>query len=1137
MSGNKKKSKKRFEKNHKKFNKYSEGSKVDYEEKKNKSLLVISSIFFILFLTSFISAETFTFDNVKSFQKTADSYGIATIRNSVLGIQTSDIMKVELKKNTDFCMINCSAEGTAELYQDAWLLSDAYFKDLNTGKDKAISYQIYIQDGTIKGEQQVKVCTEGKPIYNKLNNSYSIPKECHSDYITVDIPNWVLYKGEKLKKGKYNWKIEGQKGIYDNIDWIGEFDGVKVIEWASWNSGFEEGLVSVYQLNEGVNGTTTQENVSSIYNGTLNGNIGWNSNGIYLNASSNNGGYIRAGGWNYLDSLNVGSVSFWIYPTLTPTSSYCNPPQTQCAPVSGAQNPGGGWMIALTNSLNLAFSPNNGAGGYATSTFTNATSLNSWGNAVFTFNGTNVSAYLNGQYITSTTYGSWSFGSFTGLDIAGWGVTGTGFTGMLDEFYVWNRTLSSSEVNDLYNNGFGIFYKSYSPLTITLNSPIDYYNSSSSSITLNCSAINLNKVQNISLWVNGIRNYTLTNGVTNFSEIYRTLDLADEVYNWTCSADDNATITNTEWATNRTFIIDTGVPLVNITSILNTTYWTNYTTTNLINISLNFSQSDPHLESCWYYNQSANVSINCGENASVVLPYGTYTFWLYANDTLGLEASYNVTANWNYLIFQNNISYAAIIAEGYKDDFSVIINTSLPLTQSYLNFNGINYSSSVSSSVSSYSLSNSIYPIFNGTLEIPFYFLMKINGNWYATEILNQTIIPLNLSICSASVNSSLITFFLKDEKTTTLSINGSMQVLLNINSLNNPGIKTFNLSAEGINNLSICYSPSLLNKSLFYLDYQVKYWAHSYSTEMFNTQSSEMSLYPKNISLYDLNSTEATRFKITYKGNDFVQKEGYLIQLLRKYIDKDSYEIVEAPLTSSLGEAILSIDLNNNQYSIITSKNGIVYDTYENIIFACDNALVSLCTFPLDGKIETYSELSFEQINDVSYTVAIDENTNISQVTFSTISGNNSNFNLVIVKTDSIGKSIVYNNSVTASTGIFEYQLNRSPITFESTKYDYVFSKNNGLIFNKEIVIDDAKNLEWNNNNYFILIILILTLVGMAFVSAEAVVLVGGIGFIVGGILALISGVNIIVGIGGIIFTILGIFIIIHKMTEGGTA
>ncbi len=1103
MSGNKKKSKKRFEKNHKKFNKYSEGSKVDYEEKKNKSLLVISSIFFILFLTSFISAEIFTIDNVKSFQKTADSYGIATIKNSVFGIGTSDIMKVELKKNTDFCMINCSAEGTAELYQDAWLLSNAYFKDLNTGKDKVISYQIYIQDGTIKGEQQVKVCTEGKPIYNTLNNSYSIPKECHQDYVTVDVPNWILYEGQKLKKGNYNWRIEGQKEQNDNIDWVGEFDGVKITEWASWSSTFNEGLTNVYEFYNNTDslkhsdfnnsGGTVYKTTGCVHNNCLD-----TSNGKVISKETNS--YVDFGG-NKTRTLNI-----WIKRT------------------------SGDYMLSWgVNYINWGgsgwYSGDICGSGYFYDTFV----VGEWYMLTINQSGTSASCWINGVI-----RGSGAIGPGASLMQIGQGDSDVNY----DELYVWNRSLSNSEITDLYNGAFYIYPFSDTPPTATLYNPTVYQNFTSNSITFNGSAQDDSRIENVSLWLNGERNYTITNGVTNFSELYTTLTLPDGVYNWTISADDNATITQTGWAINRTFTIDTGGPLVNITSIINTTYWTNYTTINEINISLNFSQSDPRLESCWYAtNNSVNVSITCNTNTSIVLPYGTYTFWLYANDTLGREASYNVTATWNYLIFQNNISYLAIIAEGYKDDFSVIINTSLPLTQAYLNFNGINYSSTISSSSSSYSLSNSIYPTFNGTLEIPFYFLMKINGNWYATGTLNQTIIPLNLSICSASVNSSLITFFLKDEKTTTLSINGSMQVLLNINSLNNPGIKTFNLSAEGINNLSICYSPSLLNKSLFYLDYQVKYLAPSYSTEMFNTQSSEMSLYPKNISLYDLNSTEATRFKITYKGNDFVQKEGYLIQLLRKYIDKDSYEIVEAPLTSSLGEAILSIDLNNNQYSIITSKNGIVYDTYENIIFACDNALVSLCTFPLDGKIETYSELSFEQINDVSYTVAIDENTNISQVTFSTISGNNSNFNLVIVKTDSIGKSILYNNSVTASTGIFEYQLNRSPITFESTRYDYVFSKNNGLIFNKEIVIDDAKNLEWNNNNYFILIILILTLVGMAFVSAEAVVLVGGSGFIVGGILALINGVNIIVGIGGIIFTILGVFIIIHKITEGRTA
>lgn len=31
----------------------------------------------------------------------------------------------------------------------------------------------------------------------------------------------------------------------------------------------------------------------------------------------------------------------------------------------------------------------------------------------------------------------------------------------MDEIYVWNRTITDSERNDLYNNGSGLFYPGY----------------------------------------------------------------------------------------------------------------------------------------------------------------------------------------------------------------------------------------------------------------------------------------------------------------------------------------------------------------------------------------------------------------------------------------------------------------------------------------------------------------------------------------------------------------------------------------------------------------------------------------------------------------------------------------------------
>ena len=725
------------------------------------TIKVCSVLFFIIFLTSFISADTITFDNIKSFQKTADSYGIATIRN-VYGLG-SDLMKVELKKNTDFCMRNCSAEGTAELYQDAWLFSNAYFKDLKTGKDKSISYQIYIQDGTIKQEVPTTSCSE-VPVYDKINKTNYIKKDCKQTTITTQIPNWISYNGGKLKKGNYNWKIEGIKDVKDSVDWIGEFDGVKISEWASWNSSFDNGLTNVFKFDENTN-TLISDKVSlekGVLSSASKWTIGKDGSAIGVFGDGSNVTFSK-------QILNFSlttpfTISFW-----TNITTWTN----DLVFLARMTDAFVGWAVA-TQSGDIAFYMASAWGtGICVQPRQGTPSLNVYHLVTVKYDGggssSGVTIYVDGSKRTANSC-TWTVGSAnkdanTNFTIG----THTGFDSISqspDELYSWNRTLSDSEITDLYNEGAGIFYTP-TPI-VTLTAPINYYNSSSSSVTFNCSVTEEGIIQNSSLWLNGQRNYTVTNGVTNFSEIYLSRSLADGGYNWTCSADDSATITKTGWATNRSLMIDTTAPILNITSIINKTYTTNYTKINQINISLNFSILDNNLESCWYAtNNSFNTSITCNDNTSIIVPYGSYTFLFYANDTFGLEGSYNVSANWNYNIFENNITFNSTTYETKKESFKINITTNGSIPTANFYYNNTNLGSAIRTS---YSNNNYIFTytknidLISSTSQLNnFSFLINI-GEELGSDLYNHTVNSLIFNLCNSTLNTPFINFTFKDE-------------------------------------------------------------------------------------------------------------------------------------------------------------------------------------------------------------------------------------------------------------------------------------------------------------------------------------------------------------------------------------
>jgi len=105
-----------------------------------------------------------------------------------------------------------------------------------------------------------------------------------------------------------------------------------------------------------------------------------------------------------------------------------------------------------------------------------------WTHVVLTVSTTNVKLYLNGVYVGTDTVDAGTPTS-DGVVIGSSGdAVQSEFDGRIDELGIWNRTLTSVEVTELYNSGSGLAYDS-DTLTITLETPSD--NSIISSTTIN----------------------------------------------------------------------------------------------------------------------------------------------------------------------------------------------------------------------------------------------------------------------------------------------------------------------------------------------------------------------------------------------------------------------------------------------------------------------------------------------------------------------------------------------------------------------------------------------------------------------------------------------------------------------------
>lgn len=366
---------------------------------------------------------------------------------------------------------------------------------------------------------------------------------------------------------------------------------------------------------------------------------------------------------------------------------------------------------------------------------------------------------------------------------------------------------------------------------------------------------------------------------------------------------------------------------------------------------------------------------------------------------------------------------------------------------------------------------------------------------------------------------------FDEEEKT---SITGDIELIYNI--LNVPSYDIVNTLFYSINNVSstrVCSAIDLTGEGLAY-SAEIRYVSTGYVPELYHIQRAAISSDTQNISLYDLNSSQSTEFKITYQDNSFNFVEGAIVQLQRKYIAENAYEVVEAPLTSRDGVAVVHIDLDSIKYKVTIVKDGVVLDIFDNIVFDCESELTGECTQKLLGEVNPHNSADITNLIDFSYSVSSVNNT--ITTTFSVPSGTPSNINILLTQVDSFGTTTLCNRTIISSAGSVDCDYND---TIGDSRVYLTITKDGELYVNEGYFIAENIDLGFAGNNYLIVLVLLLTLIGMAFASPEWIVIIGIVAFVIAGGLWLINGMNLVIGLGMVIFVIIAAVILIKEMTK----
>ena len=405
--------------------------------------------------------------------------------------------------------------------------------------------------------------------------------------------------------------------------------------------------------------------------------------------------------------------------------------------------------------------------------------------------------------------------------------------------------------------------------TIKLNSPANNSNFSTAAVTFNMTATDDFKIQNVSLIIDGVYNFTNSSISVNETDIIIPLNLSDGDYNWTGISSDNVSQTGTTVV--RFFTVDTTATVINVTFPNETVIFQRKN--NNINVNWTVSDATIGLDTCWINYNGVNTTVTCGDNNSTInITTSTVkTLTFFANDTLNNRA--NETVSWDYRLFLNSETFVKETIEGIATIFSANFFTNgSSIDHASLRYNNTNFSGSIANpTTDNFTVSRAITaPGVNAETNITFFWNISQGNSNFQLAPQNQTVLDLSIDDCSTN-SINIYNFTILDEGLNFNKLNGTASNTLgkiDFNLFSPAGvlITEYSNNFTQINPFNICLSESL-NDSFIH-DVEIQYGANNFQTELYNIQNETLNstLLNRNISLLDLNDSDAQVFKIIFK-------------------------------------------------------------------------------------------------------------------------------------------------------------------------------------------------------------------------------------------------------------------------------
>lgn len=574
-----------------------------------------------IFLISFASAAEF--DNVVS------NYDEETRTVTIKNLYGAGEIIGEARLNTPLnVVVPVGYQKVAEFdlwaYQDySDALKQLTFLDMKNGKIKinrefdlrwkdyenyeVIDYITVCNDSLINNTEATNVC------WQEENGSHIESREIWRKISPAD-----LKKNERLTIGVFTDVQEG-----DFVDWIPMIYGVEIEQWATWTADLNVDLYSVWKLDE-TTGTTAYDelgvnNLSNLGTAAINQTIAKDGTSYYYDGGDR---LYKADIGTEFGGTGSFTYSGWFRPDASQGSGTNTGYIFQ---LGDAVNPSRGLhFYDSTNSIRYR-DASGGLASSANSVWTSAT----WYHVAMVYNGSGMNIFLDGVSIVNDT-DSGSIATNPNLYV-GWSDANYLFSGYVDEIYMWNRTLSQEEIETLADDTFYSEITAENP-SVILNSPVDNYNSTIPSITFNVTVTDPVKVDNVTLYIDGIANETNSSGI-NGTYIF-TKSVSFGTHNWSILAYNNQSLSNQ--SETRDFNYTDSPPSVVLISPADTANLTSATVQFQTTVTDNIGVSSVSLYLDGSLNETNSSGVNGSYTFTKVVSEGDHNWSIRANDTVGL---------------------------------------------------------------------------------------------------------------------------------------------------------------------------------------------------------------------------------------------------------------------------------------------------------------------------------------------------------------------------------------------------------------------------------------------------------------------------------------------------------------------